>query len=271
MRHSAGRMASDRPTEIAPGVFCVGPHGRSQTNVYFVRDGPTWALVDAGWAGDADRIRAAVRSVVGSDATPVGILVTHVHPDHSGAAKVLATTWSCPVLVHGAELPIATGDFEAMRRYAGPLDRWAILPTMRALGRRRREALLARGSLAGIVDVLGEDGAIPDLPSWRWVATPGHTPGHVAFVRPADRVAITGDALVTLRVNELGGILRGRQGLSAPPRYTTWDAQAATRSIATIADLEPTVLAAGHGWPLSGPGTAAAVRSFAARLAQRMP
>lgn len=269
MPQAAGRTADDPPVEIASGVFCVGPHGRTQTNVYIVRDGPSWALVDAGWSGDTDRILAAARSVVGSATAPVAILVTHVHPDHSGSAKTLAGLWGCPVLVHDAELPIASGDFDAMARYAGPLDRWVILPTMRVIGRRRRETILARGSLAGVIDPLDPDGSIPGLPSWGWVGTPGHTPGHVAFVRPDDRVVITGDALVTLRVNELGGILRGRQGLSAPPRYTTWDAAAADDSIAAIADLEPTVIAAGHGRPITGPGTAAAVRAFAAGLTPR--
>jgi hypothetical protein len=48
-------------------------------------------------------------------------------------------------------------------------------------------------------------------------------------------------------------------------RYTTWDRQAAIASISEIADLEPSVLAGGHGLPLTGPGTAAAVHAFAER------
>jgi hypothetical protein len=55
------------------------------------------------------------------------------------------------------------------------------------------------------------------------------------------------------------------QGLSGPPWYTTWDRQAATASISDIAGLEPRVLATGHGLPLAGPGTAAAVHAFAER------
>jgi glyoxylase-like metal-dependent hydrolase (beta-lactamase superfamily II) len=135
---------------------------------------------------------------------------------------------------------------------------------MRAIGRRRREAILAGGSLAGVVRPLPPDGAIPGLEDWRWIPTPGHTPGHVAYVRGRDRVIISGDALVTLAVNSWSGVLRQRQGLSGPPWYTTWDQDAARASIAAIADLEPSVLAGGHGLPLSGPATAAAVHAFAA-------
>ena len=245
-------------------MFCLGPWGRTQTNAYLVRAGSSWVLVDAGWEQDAERIRSAVRVVLGSETVPSSILLTHAHPDHSGSARELAAAWDCPVLAHPAEIPIATGDFGAMTRYAGPMDRWLILPLMRAIGRRRREAILEAGSLAGTIRPLGTDGSIPGVEGWQWLHTPGHTPGHVAYVRPRDRVVITGDALLTLRVNAAAGLLCGSQGLSGPPWYTTWDRQAARASIRAIADLEPAVLAGGHGHPITGPGTAAAVREFAA-------
>jgi len=98
-----------------------------------------------------------------------------------------------------------------------------------------------------------------------WIHTPGHTPGHVAYVRTHDRVVISGDAILTLKVNAWSGLLRQELGLSGPPWYTTWDQEAATDSIVAIADLDPSVLAGGHGLPMTGPETAAAVRAFATR------
>ncbi len=264
---SAVSPSSTRALAIARDVFCLGPTGRTQTNVYFVRSGTTWVLVDAGWAGDAALIEATARSLIGPGAAPAAIVLTHVHPDHAGSARALAEAWRCPILLHPGEVAIANGDFASMERFAGPLDRWVVLPAMRAIGERRRTALLARGSLAGVLRELEPDGTIPGLDGWRWLATPGHAPGHVALVRTIDRVVLTGDALVTLRVNDLGGILLGRQGLSAPPRYTTWDPGAAAASIATIAAVEPTVIGSGHGRPMAGPGTVAAVRAFAERAA----
>ena len=252
-------------TEIAPEVYLLGPWGRTQTNAYLVRAGSSWLLVDAGWENDGPRIQAAVRSLLGPGLAPSAVLLTHVHPDHSGSARELARAWGCPVFAHPAEIPIATGDFAAMERYAGPLDRWLILPVMRVIGRRRREAILAAGSLAGAVESLPPGGAIPGVEGWAWIHTPGHTPGHVAYVRARDLVVISGDALLTLTVNSWAGLLRQAQGLSGPPWYTTWDREAAANSIVAIAGLEPTVLAGGHGLPLAGPGTAAAVHAFAAR------
>ncbi len=86
----------------------------------------------------------------------------------------------------------------------------------------------------------------------------------MAFYRPADRIVISGDALVTLRVNSPLGLL-GRQGLSGPPWYTTWDRKAASDSVMAMAQLEPTVLCPGHGMPVAGPRLAAKLPAFAAR------
>jgi glyoxylase-like metal-dependent hydrolase (beta-lactamase superfamily II) len=120
-------------------------------------------LVDAGWKGDGPHIQAAAQALLGPGLTPSAILLTHAHPDHDGSARELAEAWRCPVYVHPEELSLATGDFAAMVRFAGPLDRWLILPLMRAIGGRRREAALSGSSLAGIVHPLGPGGAIPGV------------------------------------------------------------------------------------------------------------
>lgn len=244
--------------QVAPDVFCLGPWGRTQTNAYLVRSGSTSALIDAGWAGDAQRIDDAARSLLGTDIRPDVILLTHCHPDHAGAAGTLAEIWDCPVWMDPAERPIATGDFAAMQAVAGPLDRWIILPLMRAMGARRRERLLGRSSLGNLARTFRSGAGVPALPDWEAIPTPGHTPGHVSYLRRRDGVLLTGDALVTVKVNSIAGLLSVRRGLSGPPWYTTWDRQAAASSIAKIAALEPAVVAPGHGRPLTGAAAAIA-------------
>lgn len=257
----------DRPAwEIADGVFCVGPWGRTQTVVYYVREESSWVLVDAGWAGDGPRIAHAGRFLFG-EARPKAILLTHCHPDHAGAASWLADRWECGVHLHPEELPIAAGDFAAMRAVANPLDRWAILPIMRAVGARRRETILGRARIGDLAQPLPPDDVPPGLAGWQCLPAPGHTPGHVAYFRPRDRVLISGDALVTLQVNSLAGILLQRPGLSGPPAYTTWDRRAAATSVGLLARLEPTVLAGGHGVPVDG----AALTAGLSRLRTRRP
>jgi hypothetical protein len=134
--------------EIAPDVYCLGPRGRTQTDVYFVRCGSSWSLIDAGWARDGASIKKAAESVFGVDTRPASILLTHSHPDHAGSALQLARMWDCAVYVHPDELPLATGDFSAITASAGPLDTWVILPLMRAMGGGVRRSLPSRASAA---------------------------------------------------------------------------------------------------------------------------
>jgi hypothetical protein len=73
------------------------------------------------------------------------------------------------------------------------------------------------------------------------------------------------DAVVTLQVNSPIGLLRGRQGLSAPPWYTTWSPSVARATIGTLAGLEPRIVASGHGRPIVGPEAADALRELGVR------
>lgn len=261
-RRSRGRIAAVA-TEIAPAVYCLGPWGRTQTNVYLVGSGSSWVLVDAGWPGDAPKIQQTAECVFGRESRPAGILLTHDHPDHEGSALQLARIWDCAVYMHPEEMPVATRDFTWMRTHAMPLDRWLVLPLMRAMGRRRREAVFARSSLSDVARAFTPESEVPGLPDWECIHTPGHTPGHVSYFRPSDRVLISGDAVVTLEMNSLTGLLMQRPGLSGPPWYTTWDRQAARESIKALAGLEPSVLGGGHGEPMTGGDTAARLRAFA--------
>jgi len=97
---------TSRPKEIAAGVYWL-PVGFS--NVYFVRSGASWVLVDAAWASSVERIMRAAGSLFGENTRPAAILLTHIHPDHSGAVRTLARAWNVPVYAHPAELPLASG------------------------------------------------------------------------------------------------------------------------------------------------------------------
>ena len=245
--------------EIAPGVYCmeVGK-GISRSNVYFVRSGPSWVLVDAASSNCGRLIRKTAESLFGANTRPASILLTHDHPDHAGSAPDLARMWGCPVYVHPDELPIAVhGDLSTFQKYANPLDRWIVLPLLHAMPRRRVESMLSKGSLKDVVQAFDPGANIPVLPGWESVPAPGHTPGQVAFFRTSDRVLITGDAIVTVDLNSLWGFLLwglrlNTPRVSGPPWYSTWNWRAAKESVATLARLEPRVIASGHGVPMTG-------------------
>ena len=100
--------------------------------------------------------------------------------------------------------------------------------------------------------MLPSDGTVPQLPDFRWIHTPGHTPGHISLFREKDRALIVGDAFVTVKQEYLYKVLTQEQEISGPPSYLTTDWQAAKESVIKLEALKPTVAITGHGMPMSG-------------------
>jgi len=76
---------------------------------------------------------------------------------------------------------------------------------------------------------------------------PGHSPGQVGFLHPADRAMLRGDAV---------GHYAGR--LRPPPSVATGDTEMAQHSIARLARLDFDDLLPGHGPPILNNGRQAA-------------
>lgn len=101
--------------------------------------------------------------------------------------------------------------------------------------------------------VLPEDGSVPFLSGWKWIHTPGHTPGHISLFRAADGLLIAGDAIVTTKQESaVSALTQQPQEVRRPPAYFTIDWQAAGDSVRRIAELKPEIVATGHGLPMRG-------------------
>jgi glyoxylase-like metal-dependent hydrolase (beta-lactamase superfamily II) len=220
----------------------------AMVNVYFIdvpssAGRPKWVLVDAGLPFSAHAIRATAAERYGEDAPPEAIILTHAHFDHTGVVRTLAEEWNVPVYAHRLELPYLTG-----RASYAPPDPW--VGGSLAL----TSPLYPRGpvDLGKRVFELPLDGTVPFLHDWRWIATPGHSPGHISLFRERDRLLIAGDAFVTTRQEYLLPVLAQTQIVAGPPRYFTHDWQQAETSVKTLAALEPEIAATGHGTPMRG-------------------
>jgi glyoxylase-like metal-dependent hydrolase (beta-lactamase superfamily II) len=218
-------------------------------------DATPWALVDAGLAVGAARILEAAAERFGPESRPAAIVLTHGHFDHVGALEALLAVWDVPVYAHTAELPFLTG-----RRDYPPPD-----PTVGGgLIARLTPMFPERGiDLGERVRELPANGDVPGMPGWRWIHTPGHSPGHVSLFRASDRVLVAGDALSTTGEESVFSVVTQRQALNGPPAYFTIDWDRAERSVATIASLKPAVLAAGHGDPMNDEGLPDAIAALA--------
>ncbi len=231
---------------VAPGV------GRLATvfvNLYAVDlpDG-TWVLVDTGVPGAAWYVRRAVQGRYGPGARPAAIVLTHGHFDHSGNARPLAERWDVPVYAHRLELPYLTG-----RSSYAPAD-----PTPGGAISQMSRLFPSRGMNVGDrAEPLPADSSVPGMPGWRWVHTPGHSPGHVSLFRASDGVLLAGDAVLTVDLDKWSSQPAWPRELSRPPTPLTPDWESACDSAQSLAALNPTTVAAGHGLPMGGAGLAA--------------
>jgi glyoxylase-like metal-dependent hydrolase (beta-lactamase superfamily II)/8-oxo-dGTP pyrophosphatase MutT (NUDIX family) len=163
------------PIWFSPGVqmiplFAHGLPPAAYTNAYLIGTDPTY-LIDPGPA-DADEQGQLFDVVDGRQTDGLrlrGIILTHHHPDHIGAANACARRYGVPILAH-------------------PLTAQAL-----------------RGRVP--VDQFIEDGAHLDLgpapaSEGRWhlqaIHTPGHAIGHLAFYEPRYRLLFVGDMVSML-------------------------------------------------------------------------
>ena len=96
------------------------------------------------------------------------------------------------------------------------------------------------------------DGSVPGAPGWRWIPTPGHSPGHVSLLRDSDRTVVAGDAFTTTKQESLVAALTQRAEIHGPPMYFTPDWDMARASVKHLAEYAPSAAITGHGPPLRG-------------------
>jgi glyoxylase-like metal-dependent hydrolase (beta-lactamase superfamily II) len=109
------------------------------------------------------------------------------------------------------------------------------------------------------------------MPGWRWLHTPGHTPGHVSLWREADRTIIAGDAFVTTRQESAYAVTVQKPEMHGPPMYYTTDWDKARTSVEQLAALEPELAVTGHGPAMRAAQLRAALHELARDFDRLIP
>lgn len=203
-----------------------------------------FVLIDAGMPKSADEIISVVEERYGSKSRPKAIILTHGHFDHVGGIIELIERWGVPVYAHTLEIPFLSGK----QNYPEPdptVNNGLVAKMSRIFP---NEAI----NLGGNLKVLPSDGSVPFMAGFRWIHTPGHSPGHISLFREKDKVLIAGDAFVTVKQESLYKVITQTKEISGPPQYFTTDWLAARASIEKLAILKPSVAITGHGLPMKG-------------------
>src|SRR6186713_2369866 len=236
--------------EVAKNIFLVAPGVWRMkdifVNVFLVRNNHSsnWMLVDAGLKTSAPKIKKMIAEVLEPGASPMAIVMTHGHFDHRGSLQQLVDEWKVPVYAHHLEMPYLSG-----RSSYPPPDSTVGGGAMASLAFMYPKKPI---NVAEHLYELPENGVIPGLPEWKWIHTPGHTPGHVSLFRESDGVLIAGDAFVTTQSESAINALTYRKHLSGPPKYLTCNWASAKISVLKLAALDPEIVATGHGYPMFG-------------------
>lgn len=217
-------------------------------NAYMVREEDGLTMIDAGLPGNARKYLAAA---AGLGAPIRRIVLTHAHADHMGSLDALAA------LLPEAEVIASARDARFMAGERG-LDAGEPQTPLRGgyqTVKTRPSRLVRDGDRIGSLLV---------------VASPGHTPGHIALLDTRDRSLVAGDAFQTRAGLAVAGTVRP---LFPFPALATWNRPAALASARRLLELGPARLAVGHGEVLEGPGAAieGAIAEAAAQLGEAQP
>lgn len=224
--------------ELLPGIHRVD---RVASNVYLIVEPAGLTLIDTGMPGSASHVTRYIASLGRDPRDLRRIVLTHQHVDHIGNLADLAHASGAEVLAHPADAPAIQGQAPYELPRLAPL-RWLMRAAfLRRLKPAHVTTLVRNGDT---IPVLTDDGGL------RVIATPGHTPGHIALYLPGRQVLFAGDAYRH----------RGA-AVMPPPSFLNSDTLQALRSMASLTQLSFEVSLPGHGKPLLHGGRDAVLRA----------
>ena len=182
------------------------PYALDHINVWLLRDGEGWTLIDTGFSlpetkAAWDALLDQLNSQLGGRLTR--IIGTHFHPDHIGLAKWLQEKT-------GASFSMTTGEYLTAHCVYEEIAGHGPSPMLEqfhghGLDEQRIEALRQRGNgyKRGVDDlplsyerIIGNENITIGQHTWQVIVGYGHSPEHVSLYCPEISVLISGDMLL---------------------------------------------------------------------------
>jgi glyoxylase-like metal-dependent hydrolase (beta-lactamase superfamily II) len=192
--------------EVAEGIFRLElpmPFELRHVNVYLLRDGDRFTLIDTGL--QTDESRQALNQKLSALKVSVDrinrILITHIHPDHFGLAGELRERAQAELVIHRLEVALMEPRYARAEDLVHDVAEWLSkngVPPAEA--EFLKSASMAAREFVSVVepDILleGAERLPVDGEELEVIWTPGHSPGHCCFSWPARRVLFSGDHLL---------------------------------------------------------------------------
>ena len=168
--------------EITPHIHAIrtplGPSPAQFVNVYLVY-GNGITVIDTGFNGSEKLIYEDIRAT-GQDPADIGLIIlTHSHPDHTGAAKAICDLTGCAVAAHSRDAP-AIEDIDPMLLKSPAAGVPPMVGGPVPVGRILNEGDTVHFGKGLSAEVLH---------------TPGHSPGSISLLLREEMALFTGDTV----------------------------------------------------------------------------
>ena len=234
-------------SEVAEGVFELRlpiPFEDGLVNVFLFADGDEVDLLDCGMNSEesVDAILAAVKELGAKRIRR--LVVTHIHPDHYGAAGTLAGAGRADLYLHRLEVPLVNPRYVELEHLVREVRTYLVVNGVppgetEVLSNSQRALSQVVKPADAAVQLDGAELLDMGRRKLRVEWTPGHSPGHICLYESHEKLLFAGDHMLP----ELSPNIGLHPQSTPDPLHEYLD------GLARMAAYEPALILPAHGRP----------------------
>ena len=251
-------MAELNLSEMAAGVFELRlpiPFEDGLVNVFLFTDGDELDLLDCGMNSEesVDAIHSAVKALGAKSIRR--LVVTHIHPDHYGAAGVFAGDGGADLSLHRLEVPLVTPRYIELDQLVKEVHRYLLVNGVppdeaEVLSNSQRALSQVVSPAEPAVQLDGAETLTMGRRRLRVEWTPGHSPGHICLYDSREKLLFAGDHMLPELSPNIG----------LHPQSTPDPLHEYLEGLSRLAGYQPNTVLPAHGRPFTdAPGRVASL------------
>jgi glyoxylase-like metal-dependent hydrolase (beta-lactamase superfamily II) len=243
-------LAETSLSEVAEGVFELRlpiPFEDGLVNVFLFADGDEADLLDCGMNSD-ESVATIKESVAHIGAKRLRkLVVTHIHPDHYGAAGSLAGPGMADLYIHRLEVPLVNPRYVELEHLVKEVRTYLLVNGVPAddaevLSNSQRALSQVVKTAEASVQLDGAELLQMGRRELRVEWTPGHSPGHICLYDRQDGLLFAGDHMLPELSPNIG----------LHPQSTPDPLHEYLEGLRRMAGYEPDLILPSHGRPFTG-------------------